>query len=111
MEQTQTPNDGFILELYRHGSEVPLYVSVFDEKAEAGISDYSESKADAAIFESREALLPLASIEVESVIDDGEGEVSAFDGFRILPAAGKGTGQIVSRIELEAALQAFEQGE
>lgn len=110
--QTQTNSpDGYILELYRHGAEAPVYVSVFSETTDAGFQEYSEDKADAVIFESREALLPLAAIEVEAILMEGEDEHSVFDGFRILPYTGKTTARLVTREELESALHAFEQGE
>lgn len=106
--EKQTTVDGFILELYRHGSPTPIYVSSFDEEADAGFDDYSESKDEAVVFESREALLPLATIEVEAVIEDGEDEISAFDGFRMLPFQGDTTARLVTTEEMEAALRAFE---
>jgi hypothetical protein len=112
MEQnTQLEVSGFILELYRHGYELPCYVSAFDPKAEAGFNGYSENKDKAVVFESREALLPLASIEVEAVTveDDEDEEFSVFDGFRILPYEGPSKSQFISTIELEAALEAFDE--
>ncbi len=100
--------NGYILELYPHGADLPIYVSVFDQDTEAGFKDYSESKEDAIVFESREALLPLASIEVEALLGDEEEEHSAFDGFRILPFQGDTSGRVVvSRLELEESLRAF----
>jgi len=109
-EQALPHSNGYILELYQHGSEAPVYVSVFDQKAEAGFKDYSESREEAVVFESREALLPLASIEVEALLEEDGVEHSVFDGFRILPFHGEPRGQLVSRVELEAALAAFEDG-
>lgn len=112
MEQKTTPEiEGFILELYRHGHDAPCYVAAFDHKAEAGFDGYTESKEKAVVFESREALLPLASIEVEafSVDEESNEEHSVFDGFRILPFKGKLNAQFISDRELEAALVAFEE--
>jgi len=108
-EQTKSQTNGYILELYQHGTEVPIYVSAFDPKAEVGFKDYSETKEHAVVFESREALLPLASIEVEALLEDAGEEYSAFDGFRILPFKGEPRTQLVSEIELEEALRAFEE--
>ncbi len=109
MDNQANQVNGYILELYRHGIEAPVYVSVFDPNAEAGFDGYSETREDAVIFESREALLPLASIEVEAVTLEGDEEKSAFDGFRILAYQGKPRTQLVSQLELEAALQAFDE--
>lgn len=109
MEQTSSPR--FILELYQHGSDAPIYVSQFDAKAEVGFKDYSESKENAVVFESREALLPLASIEVEALLEQDGEEFSAFDGFRILPFEGQPRTQLVSRLELEEALSNFEEND
>ncbi|MBY0372049.1 hypothetical protein K2X33_15300 [bacterium] len=107
-KQTPAQVDGYILELYRHGNDVPVYVSVFDQKADVGFEDYSESKEDSVVFECREALLPLASVEVEAIIMDGDKEVSAFDGFRILPFQGDTRSRLVTVAELEQALRTFE---
>ena len=106
-ENQQNEIEGFILELYRHGVDEPCYISSFDPSAVAGFDGYTPNKDEAVVFESREALLPLASIEVEA-IEEAEGqEHSGFDGFRILPFRGIPATQLVSNEELETALEEF----
>lgn len=106
--------EGFILELYRNGEEKPCYVSSFNPGAVAGFDAYTQDKAEAVVFESREALIPLASIEVEAVEGDEDDEDEntvehfVFDGFRILPFFGKTSAQLVSNEELNDALVEFE---
>jgi len=103
--------DGFILELYRAGVDEPCYISAFEPKAVAGFNGYTPNKEEAVVFESREALLPLAAIEVESLMDDEDpavGERFVFDGFRILPFSGVTEAQLVGDEELEFALNQFE---
>ncbi len=110
-QETQTEIEGFILELYRNGDSQPCYISSFDPEAVAGFNGYTQSREEAVVFESREALLPLASIEVEAIEDDSEvenGEHLVFDGFRILPFKGVTTVQLVGNEELETALEEFE---
>lgn len=103
--------NGYILELYRHGENEPCYIGSFDPEAVAGFNGYTPNKEEAVVFESREALLPLASIEVEAVEEDEaaeNGERSVFDGFRILPFQGNTSAQLVGNEELEAALDEFD---
>jgi hypothetical protein len=111
MENNTSEIQGFILELYRNGFDEPCYVSTFDPAAVAGFNGYTPNKEEAAVFESREALLPLASIEVEAIEADEQAENEehlVFDGFRILPFKGATAAQLVGNEELEAALEAFE---
>ena len=111
MEKQTETIQGFILELYRHGVDEPCYISEFEPKAVAGFNGYTPNKKEAVVFESREALLPLAAIEVESLMDDEDpaiGERFVFDGFRILPFAGNTESQLVGNEELELALEQFE---
>ncbi len=100
--------NGFILELYRHGDNEPCYISSFDPEAVAGFNGYTQNKEEAVVFESRESLLPLASIEVEAIEEAENGEHSVFDGFRILPFKGVTENQLVGDEELDLVLENFD---